>query len=150
MIFALRLMYQNKEAYLHPFTQADTQANNSAQPVPQSPQEKISGHAEDLASFSVKPGDHVSGILNFTGSVKGGYFFEGNIGVNVLDTDKKLLKAGHGMSSTDWMTSATVSFYGSIDLTGLPKGSAYIEIANDNPSGLSQNDKSIYIPVVIQ
>src|SRR4051812_43230187 len=79
MIFALRVMYQDREVYLHPLTPIDIHVT-TPQPVPQqsqSAQEKISGHAEDLVSFSVKPGDHVSGILNFTGSVKGGYFFEG-------------------------------------------------------------------------
>ena len=110
---------------------------------------KISGNKEDLISFSVAPGDEVSGVLNFSGTVQNGYFFEGNIGINILDQNKKLLKAGNAMATTDWMTSEPVSFGGTIDLTGLPPGPGYLQIANDNASGLPENDKFIYIPIVI-
>ena len=110
---------------------------------------KISGNKDDLVSFSVKPGDTVSGVLNFVGTVKGAYFFEANIGINILDENKQLLKAGNAMATSDWMTSGAVSFEGSIDLSGLPSGKGYIQIANDNASGLPENDKFIYIPIVI-
>jgi hypothetical protein len=110
---------------------------------------KIEGNAQDLVSFSVKPGDIVSGVFNFEGVVKGAYFFEGNIGINILDANKKVLKQGYAMSTTDWMTTEAVSFSGSIDLTGLPSGSGFIEIAKDNPSDMRELDKFIYIPVVI-
>ena len=110
---------------------------------------KISGNKEDLISFSVAPGDEVSGVLNFSGTVQNGYFFEGNIGINILDQNKKLLKAGNAMATTDWMTSEPVSFGGTIDLTGLPPSPGYLQIANDNASGLPENDKFIYIPIVI-
>lgn len=117
----------------------------------QTPEQKleIEGNIYDLVSFSVKPGDTVSGVLNFSGAVKGAYFFEGNIGINVLDVNKKILKQGYAMSTTDWMTAEPVSFSGTIDLTGLPAGLGYIQITNDNVSGLPENDKFIYIPIVI-
>jgi len=104
---------------------------------------------DDLVSFSISPGEEISGVLNFNGAVKNAYFFEANILVNILDQNKKLLKAGYGMATTDWMTSEPVSFEGTIDLTSLPTGAGYIQIANDNASGLPENDKFIYIPVVI-
>ena len=62
----------------------------------------------------------------------------------------KLLKAGYATAITDWMNAGPVSFEGNIDLTGISSGSGYIEIHNDNPSGLSSNDKNILIPVVIK
>ncbi|MDP9249152.1 MAG: Gmad2 immunoglobulin-like domain-containing protein [bacterium] len=114
-----------------------------------SPELDIEGNKDDLINFSVKPGDTVSGILNFTGSVKNAYFFEGNIGINILDENKKVLKRGNAMATTDWMTVEPVSFSGSIDLTGLPTGPGYIQIANDNPSDRRDLDKFIYIPVTI-
>ncbi len=85
-----------------------------------------------------------------SGIVKNAYFFEGNILLNVLDQNKNVLKTGHGSAITDWMTSGPVSFQGIIDTLGLPTGAAYIEIRNDNPSGMPENNKSILIPVVIQ
>lgn len=111
---------------------------------------KILGNSEDLVSFSVEKGEEVSGILNVTGSVSGGYFFEGNILVNILDSNKKLLKSGNGNAKGEWMTSGPVGFDAVLDFTKLPKGRAYIEIHNDNASGLPENDKSILIPIIIK
>lgn len=111
---------------------------------------EILGNKADLISCSVQPGASVSGDLKFSGIVKGGYFFEGNIVINILDQNKKVLKTSHGNAITEWMTADPVSFMGSINLIGLPAGAAYFEIHNDNASGLPENDKSILIPVVIQ
>ena len=114
---------------------------------------QILGNTEDLVSFSIKPGQEIKGSfteMEYTGSIKGGYFFEGNILVNVLDANKHLLRTGHASAGSDWMNAGPVSFQGFLNLSGLPKGNAYIEIKNDNASGLSQNDKSIFIPIVIK
>ena len=110
---------------------------------------EIEGNASDLVYFSVSSGDEVSGVLNFSGTVKNAYFFEGNIGINMLDENKKVLKRGNAMATTEWMTVEPVSFSGTIDLTGLPLGLGFIQIANDNASGLPENDKFIYIPIII-
>ena len=110
---------------------------------------QILGNKEDLVSFSILPGEKVFGVMNFTGSLRGAYFFEGNIGVNVLDMDKKIMQAGHGTATTPWMTTEPVSFETTLDFTLLPKGPAFIEISKDNPSDLRQYDKFIFIPVII-
>ena len=111
---------------------------------------KILGNTDDLISFSVDPGQEVTGILNVTGSISGGYFFEGNIIINILDQNKKLLRNGNGNAKSDWMTSDPVGFDAVLDFTKLPKGRAYIEIHNDNASGLPENDKNILIPIIIK
>ena len=103
----------------------------------------------DLVSFSIAPISQVSGVMNVTGTVKNGYFFEGNIILNILDSNKNLLKTGHGTATIDWMTSGPVSFDATLDFTGLPTGPGYIQIHNDNASGLPEYDKSILIPVII-
>ncbi len=137
MVVAIKMMMQNKDLYFGPF-------------VGEAMVFEISGNKSDLISFSIAPGQRVSGIVKATGSVKNNYFFEGNIGVAIVDVNKKLLRQGHGNSTTDWMTTGPVSFETTLDFTGLPKGIADIEIHNDNPSGLSGNSKSIFIPVVIE
>ena len=109
----------------------------------------ILGNKDDLVSFSILPNTKVFGIQSYRGSVKGGYFFEGNILINILDANKKVLKKGNATAKTDWMTREPIEFEGSIDFTGLTKGPAYIEIHNDNASGLPANDKSILIPIII-
>lgn len=109
----------------------------------------ILGNQQDLVSFSLTPGSSVSGKMTVTGSVKGGYFFEGNILINIRAVDNTLLRAGHGQATTDWMTAEPVSFSADVDFTGLPKGEAYLVIHNDNPSDMRENDKEIAIPIVI-
>lgn len=111
---------------------------------------QVEGSKEDLISFSIKPGQEVSGKIIFTGSIKGGYFFEGNIIVNILDENRKIIRQSNANAVGDWITDKTVLFEGTMDFSSLPKGKAYIEIHNDNASGLPENDKSILIPIVIK
>jgi hypothetical protein len=47
------------------------------------------------------------------------------------------------------MTSDPVMFDGTLDLSNLSAGLYYLEIHNDNASGLPENDKSILIPIII-
>ena len=111
---------------------------------------EILGNKEDLVSFSVEPGDKVSGILNLSGSIKNAYFFEANIGISLLDENKNVLKEGYGTATTDWMTTEPVSFTTTIDATGL-SGKGYILIQNDDPSGGEGGPaKKIFIPVVFE
>jgi len=109
------------------------------------------GNVEDLVDFSIRPNTVVpKGILSYRGSIKGGYFFEANIMINILDANKNVLKASNAVAKTEWMTAGPVEFEGNIDFTGLPAGPAYFEIHNDNASGLPENDKSILIPIILQ
>ncbi|PIP68757.1 hypothetical protein CO033_01680 [Candidatus Nomurabacteria bacterium CG_4_9_14_0_2_um_filter_32_10] len=110
---------------------------------------EILGNKDDLISFSILPNSKVQGVVSYQGAVKGGYFFEANILINILDANKNVLKTSNAIAMTDWMTIEPVEFEGNIDFTNLPKGLAYIEIHNDNPSGLPENDKSVLIPIVI-
>jgi len=110
----------------------------------------ILGNKDDLISSSILPYTKVHGILSYRGIIEGGYFFEGNILINILDYNKKVLKASNAVAKSDWMTSGPVDFEGNIDFTGLPKGPAYFEIHNDNASALPENDKSILIPIVVE
>lgn len=111
---------------------------------------EILGNKDDLVSFSVLPNSKVSGIISYNGTIKGGYFFEANILINILDINKNVLKSSNTMATTDWMTADPIDFEGSIDFTNLKKGPAYFEIHNDNASGLPENDKSVLIPIIIE
>lgn len=111
----------------------------------------VSGpNKDDLDSFSVNPGGVVSGEMVVTGTVRGAYFFEGNISVDLLDASQNILKKGYGTAITDWMTAGPVTFTSNIDATGL-SGPGYIKIQNDDPSdGEGGPAKIILIPVVFQ
>ena len=108
----------------------------------------ILGNKEDLVSFSVEAGNTVGGVLDLSGSVKGGYFFEGNILIKLLDSNQNVLKSGFGTATTNWMTADPVSFTSSIDSTGL-NGNGFILIQNDDPSdGEGGPAKKILVPVI--
>ncbi|MFM7088251.1 MAG: Gmad2 immunoglobulin-like domain-containing protein [Candidatus Paceibacterota bacterium] len=110
----------------------------------------VSGNKSDLVYLSIAPNTVVpKGILSYRGSVKGAYFFEANILINILDANLNVLKASNAVATTEWMTADPVEFEGNIDFTGLPAGQAYFEIHNDNASGLPENDKFIRIPILI-
>ena len=89
-----------------------------------------------------------------TGVLQGGYFFEGNLPVTILDSDKNPTKygPGHGTATTDWMTGGPVSFYIDFDFTNIPSGSYYIKLTQDDPSGGESGIpvKSVIIPVYIK
>ncbi|MEI7709471.1 MAG: Gmad2 immunoglobulin-like domain-containing protein [bacterium] len=138
MVIAISIMLKDKNKYLAPLTQT----------APETPE--VLGNKDDLVSFSILPGSKVHGVVSYHGVIKGAYFFEANIGINILDSNKKLLKASNAMAKGDWMTSGPVSFEGNIDFSALPKGPAYFEIHNDNASGLPEHDKSVLIPIVIE
>ncbi len=111
---------------------------------------EVLGNKDDLVSLSVKAGQEVGGKFKIVGAVKGAYFFEANIIINILDVNKNVLKKGYATATNEWMTVEPVSFEGDIDFTNLPSGPAYIEIHNDNASGLPEHDKSILIPIIIK
>lgn len=149
MVIAIRVMLRNEKEYFGVF-QKEVPAvivDQSQTPIPK---ENLLGNKDDLISFSIWPNTKVHGVVSYRGVIKGGYFFEANIVINILDLNKKVLKASNAMAKTDWMTTEPVSFEGNIDFTGLPKGPTYFEIHNDNASGLPENDKSILIPIIIE
>lgn len=115
---------------------------------------QVEGNKEDLVSFSIKPGQEVSGIVKATGVLSGGYFFEGNLPVSILDENKKLTSygPGHGQAITDSWTAGPVSFNIDFDFTKIPKGKYYIKLTQDDPSGGESGIpvSSILIPITVK
>jgi len=149
MIIAIKIMLRNEKEYFSVFqkTAPAIVIDKNQEPIPK---ENLLGNKDDLISFSIWPNTKVYGVVSYRGVIKGGYFFEANIGINILDMNKKVLKASNAVAKTEWATANPVSFEGNIDFTGLPVGPAYFEIHNDNASGLPEHDKSVLIPIIIQ
>ncbi|MFA6273759.1 MAG: Gmad2 immunoglobulin-like domain-containing protein [Candidatus Paceibacterota bacterium] len=143
LIFVVLVLFSNGKIVSNP---TEKIVNN----IEEKNNSEILGNKEDLISFSIIPGQKVSGIQEVSGVIKGGYFFEGNILINILDANKNVLKSSNAVAQGDWMTAGPVNFEGNIDFTGLPIGPAYFEIHNDNPSDLRENDKSILIPIIVE
>ncbi len=152
MVVAIKIMLRNEKEYFGIF-QKSAQVekpivDTRMLPIPK---ENILGNKEDLISFSIWPNTKVhGGIVSFRGIIKGGYFNEGSLGIRILNPKKEVLKSSYGVTKSDWMTGDPLPFEGNIDFTGIPKGSVYFEIKNDNPSDLRQYNKSILIPIIIE
>ena len=115
-------------------------------PVPVQP--AVTGDTADFVSFSVPPGQKVSGKIAATGSIQNSYFFEATLVVKILDANKNVLKEDFGTATTDWTNAGPVSFATSLDFSGISPGNGFIRLENDNPSGNPANDKYVDIPVV--
>jgi len=152
IVFAIKIMLRNEREYFGVFQPNKIQVEKPVidTTMPEIPKENILGNKDDLISFSIRPNTKVHGVVSYRGIIKGAYFFEANVLINILDINKKVLKSSNAVAKTDWMTSGPVSFEGNIGFTGLPKGKAYFEIHNDNASGLPEKDKSILIPIIIE
>jgi Immunoglobulin-like domain of bacterial spore germination len=89
-----------------------------------------------------------------TGTADGSWYFEGSFGVLLLDGNNNQIALAPATAQGDWMTTSTVPFSASLEFTnpyhpGDPESLKIgtLELHNDNPSGLPQNDKKIQIPV---
>ncbi len=117
---------------------------------------QVEGNKDDLVSFSIKPGQEVSGVMKVTGVLSGGYFFEGNLPISILDENKNLTSYGQssGMATTDWMTAGPVSFSIDFDFNKIPKGNYYIQLMQDDPRDDSERGgyqvKKVLIPIVVK
>ena len=140
-------LYGQKEK-IYPFSLI-TPADDTSLPQIKN-KERIEGRKDDLVAFSLSPDMIVSGLMSYRGTIKGGYFFEGNILINILDQDKNVLKKSNAIAKTDWQTGGPVDFEGNIDFSDIRSGPIYFEIKNDNASGISANDKNILIPLVVK
>jgi hypothetical protein len=154
MIIAIWFMIQDKAKYLPILDQSKSWAeaeNKAYDEYKKSILEKLSGNKEDFIDLSIAPDSKVHGLVSYRGAVKGGYFFEGNVLINILDDNKVALKKSNAIATRDWMTTEIVPFEGSIDFTELKKGNAYFEIQKDNPAGSEEGvNKSILIPIIIE
>jgi len=114
---------------------------------------QVEGNKEDLVSFSIKPGQEVSGKMTATGSV-GGYYFEGSFPITILDANKNTTAYGPGFATatSDWMTNKPVPFTANFDFSVMPKGNYYIKLMQDDPSGGESGlpVRFVIIPIVVK
>jgi len=147
LLFAVVLSFTKKTKNETPAVENN---DNIIQSVKQNIGFSVLGNKEDLLFFSIPPLSEVNGLVSYNGEIKGGYFFEGNILINILDINKNILKTSYATAKGNWMTKEPVLFEGSIDFLDLPMGRAYIEIQNDNPGAPNEGiSKRILIPIII-
>jgi hypothetical protein len=104
----------------------------------------------EVRNVNVQPGQLITSPFVVTGEAEGSWFFEAVIGVAVYDAQgKRLDSQNYGQAKGDWMVTGFVPFESTLTFSVTPTTTAtgYIEIHNDNASGLPEHDSLVRIPV---
>ena len=92
--------------------------------------------------------DKISTPLIIKGEAKGTWYFEASFPVVLTDWDGKIIAQGVAKAESDWMTTNFVPFTVTLNFTKPSYGqNGFLILKKDNPSGLSQNDDSLEIPI---
>lgn len=100
--------------------------------------------------FYPETGSIVKSPLHIFGKARGTWFFEASFPVILKDMNGEIISTGVAKADGDWMTTDFVDFTADLEFntaTGTAVSIGELILKKDNPSGLSENDDSISIPV---
>lgn len=95
----------------------------------------------------------VTSPMTFRGEARGGWFFEADFPVMLVNWDGLIIAEGVATATSDWMTEDFVPFEGTLEFEDpsfdqdFSKRGALI-FQKNNPSGLSENDDALEIPIL--
>lgn len=98
------------------------------------------------------PGALLSNPVTITGEARGTWYFEASFPVFLTDWDGKIIAQGIATAQSDWMTTDFVPFVATLafdttDISGQYSNRGTLILKKDNPSGLSENDDALEIPI---
>lgn len=104
------------------------------------------------------PGAVTGKKFHVIGQARGFWFFEASFPIEILDKNKNLLATGIAQAQSnsdtsneiDWMTENFVPFKAEIEIPESYIGPAILILKKDNPSGLSENDASVSLPIIVE
>lgn len=100
-----------------------------------------------IAVESPQPYDFIQHPFFFSGSARGGWFFEASFPVRVEDANGVMLGQGAAVTADNWMTDELVPFSGTIELDEPTTDTGVVIFEKDNPSGLPENGGRLEVPV---
>jgi hypothetical protein len=101
-----------------------------------------------LGVTAPQAGALIASPVTIIGAVTGGgWFFEGSFPVKIVDGDGTVIGRGIAQAQSDWTSTSSVPFAAIIDFTAPHTATGTVVLSKDNPSGASQNDLSLSIPV---
>lgn len=93
------------------------------------------------------PDEIVKSPLIISGVARGYWFFEASFPVNLVDDSGNEIASGIAQAEGNWMTAEFVPFKAELNFEKPSAKSGKLILKKDNPSGLSQNDDELIIPV---
>ncbi len=97
----------------------------------------------------VTPKDHdmITSPLVVQGEALGTWFFEASFPVRILDANGRELGVTPVQAQSDWMTTSSVPFVGTILFSEPTTETGWVVFQRDNPSGLPEYEEDYRIPV---
>ena len=98
-----------------------------------------------------QPNQTVTSPIELQGQAPGNWFFEGQLSVQLVDKNGKVLGSSEITTQDNWMTQEAVSFSGKLDFKNPNQvKTADVVMNKSNPSGLPENDRQVRLPVQLQ
>lgn len=97
--------------------------------------------------YTPQGGSSVASTLVVMGEVPGNWSFEAIFPVELRNSADDVVAQGTAQVIGDWMTTKLVPFTVRLSWDSSESGSGTLILKKDNPSGLSENDDSVSIPV---
>ena len=103
--------------------------------------------SEQIKVTKPQPNQMVESPLIIEGEARGSWFFEGVFPIMLLDSNGNAIARHFAQVQGEWMTEDFVPFKAQIEFEKPATDTGILILEKDNPSGLSENDASIEIPV---
>ncbi len=118
--------------------------------IKNNPADTAAQSSHKLISVAIPtPRSLIQSPLTATGTARGYWFFEASFPIELFDENNQLIAQGIGQAQGDWMTEDFVPFTATLTYTNSVEQNGTLVFKKDNPSGLSENDDELRIPVVI-
>ena len=97
-----------------------------------------------------RPNSEVESPLAVRGQARGNWYFEASFPVQLYDQKGNLLATGIAQAQDDWMTEEFVEFKADVVFNKPEGNSGTLILKKDNPSGLSEYDDFLEVPVLFE
>lgn len=104
----------------------------------------------NINMFYPIPNDMVASPLKISGEARGNWYFEASFPIRLEDEQGNFLAETIAQAQGDWMNEDFVPFNAELKFNPKNNAKGYLILIRDNPSGLSENDESIKIPVLFK
>lgn len=97
---------------------------------------------------SPRPNTTIQSPIKITGEARGKWFFEASFPIRIYDSDGKELGTAIAEAKAEWMTENFVPFEAMLEFEAPPTTKGALVLQKDNPSGVSEFDDKLVVPVV--
>ncbi|HCP08423.1 MAG TPA: hypothetical protein DIT25_01325 [Candidatus Moranbacteria bacterium] len=102
---------------------------------------------QDIRVFSPVPNSIVQSPLKISGEAKGGWYFEADFPIRLVDESGKEIGLAVAQAQGEWMTPDFVPFEATLNFSPSATETGKLIFEKDNPSGLPENAQSFSVPV---